>query len=299
MIADMLKRWQIFIGERFPPVSHLPMAVLFALANVGMASRCTGSAPAPLKAAGAFVLVLSFLFRLRCFDEIKDYATDVQVNPGRPLPRGVLTLRQVKAVIGALTIVEVALAACFGWPVVLSHLLAVGYSFLMYREFFIGRYLRPLLTLYAVTHTCSLLLLGWSVSSLATGRFIVQLPPVVLLFGLANWLLFNIFEFARKSWARDEEVTGVESYSSLYGAGGAVVLTMTQAVGSLFVLYAVPREVVGWTAWFAALAITVVLALAGLIFALRERVTTAKAYRAAAAGYLLLFYALLVWATWR
>lgn len=294
----LASRWWIFTRERFPLASHLAMTVVFTLANVGLAGHAAGVTLSAQRVAIALLLTLSFLFRLRCFDEIKDYRTDLRLNPHRPLPRGVLTLRQVKVMIGVLTVAEIVLAFSCGMAVLASHLLALAYSFLMYREFFIGAYLRPRLTTYAVTHTFSLLLLGWSLASLALGKFIVQLPIIVLLFGLVNWMLFNVFEFARKSWAAGEETPGADSYTLRYGIPGAVLLTLSQVVVALLVLAGALRVVVGNVFMITEVIISLVLASAGLSFMRRPQPTQAKIFRLSAAVFLLLFYLLLLLGMW-
>lgn len=292
------RRWGIFLHERFPLTTNVPMAALFAITNMGLAVRAAGGKGDLLRMALGLLLALSFLFRLRCFDEIKDYATDLHLNPERPLPRGILTLRQVKTIIAALTIFEIALVAYLGWPVLVTHLIAVGYSFLMYREFFIGKFLRPRLTAYAVTHTFSSVLLGWSLASLATGLLITRLPWPVLLFGLANWMLFNIFEFARKSFAVEEETPDVDSYSSLYRPWGAVVLTMSQVIIAMGVLWRLPANLPGRTAVYIEMALAAGVLLTGVTYAAKPRTGVAKIYRTAASLFILLFYVVLAWGVW-
>lgn len=159
----LAQRWRVFLHERFPLPSYIIMTTLLALANVGIAVRVVGGhTQIPIILAG-FVIALSFLFRLRCFDEIKDYRTDLQLNPQRPLPRGLLTIQQLQIAIGVLAITEMAVASSFGWAPAVTHLVAISYSFLMYREFFVGTWLRPQLTLYAITHTIA------SVSGMVAG----------------------------------------------------------------------------------------------------------------------------------
>lgn len=296
---SMRQRWTIFIHERFPPSAYVPMALLFAAVNVGLAMHVLGTKSIALSCVFGGLLTLSFLFRLRCFDELKDYATDLRVHPGRPLPRGVLAVRQVKIVIAALTMLEVVIAVSFGWTVLVTHLIAIGYSLLMYREFFIGAYLRPRLTAYAVTHTCSSVLLGFSLASLTTGVPVWKLPPVVLVFGLVNWMLFNVFEFARKTFAREEEASDVDSYSSLYHPWGALVLTLSQIAVALGVLWWLPRQLPSLRVSLPGeAAIAFVVLLAGIVYVACPRRAPAQIYRAIASVFILLFYAVLAWDFW-
>lgn len=192
-------KWQIFIRERFNPLIYLPLTGLFTLVNAVAAVAIVGGKLRPQDFALSFATTIMLLFRLRCFDEIKDYQDDLKLNPLRPLPRGLLSINQTKVMIALLVLIELGLTAILGFPVFLTHTLAVAYSFLMYKEFFIGRWLRPRPIVYAITHTAVSALLGWSVSSQVTGLTLFEFPTALLLFGLVNWLIFIVFEFSRRT----------------------------------------------------------------------------------------------------
>ncbi|MBP7828347.1 MAG: manganese transporter permease [Kiritimatiellae bacterium] len=289
---SLFRAWMMFIRERFPPAANAVMALFFSLGNAAVAARLAGI-PFPLARWNiAAVVTVLFFFRLRCFDEIKDYATDLELNPTRPLARGLLTLRQVRIMFGVVTAAEFLLVAPLGLPALAAHAAAVAYSYLMYREFFVGAWLRPRLTLYAVTHTAVSILLGWSIAAQVLGPAHGKFPAAGLLFGLVNWMLFNVFEFGRKTFAPAEEKPGADSYSSLFGPWGAVALCMSQVGIALLVLHRlfggpVPQ-----------LALAAVLLAAGLVYAARPTRATARAYRAASGVYLILFYLLVAVQAW-
>jgi 4-hydroxybenzoate polyprenyltransferase len=289
-----LGRWRAFVRERFPLMTHLPMVFCFAGGNVCLTSRALGEPVAPARVAVALLVTLSFFFRLRCFDEIKDLDSDRLVNPTRPLARGLLTVRGVWGTIGVLAVLELLLAGCLGAGPLLAHGVAVAYSFLMYREFFVGRWLRPRLTLYAVTHTAVSILLGYSIAAQAAARPLTALPWPLVLFGPVNWMLFNVFEFARKTYAPEEERAGVDTYSSLYGAWGAVLLTASQIAVALAILYLLPDTTVSRGAWLAEVCAAALLLAVGGGFAVWRTAAAARLFRGSAGGFLLVFYMLLI-----
>ena len=138
------------------------MILLFVIANGLLASQIMEVHASWYLFALDFLLAISFFFRLRLFDElIKDYETDLKINPSRPLARGLLTQKQVWQCVLGLMIFEIALSAWIGWHALSGFLIAIGYSLLMYKEFFIGDWLRKHLTTYAVTHTFVSALLGF------------------------------------------------------------------------------------------------------------------------------------------
>lgn len=285
-------RWGVFIGERFPPAAHCTMAALFAAGNMAVAARLAQVDIRLSDALRAVLLCMLFFFRLRCFDEIKDLDVDRAQNPTRPLARGLLGVGEVLRMIGLLVVLEFLLVLPGGGPAVWTYLLALTYSLLMFREFFVGPWLRPHLTSYAVAHTFVSILLGWTVAAMVSGRAFFAFPVPLLAFGLVNWMVFNVFEFARKTFCADEEKPGADSYSRRFGPMGAVLLCASQ----MMVAFAAAGALVLWRqeyrwAWLGLHAALVVIPLvAGLRYARRPGVQSARRYRGIVSLYLVLFF---------
>src|SRR5262245_31147321 len=107
----MISLWQ-FCRERFPLAAHAPMVAVFALGNVAVVEGAPRAHPLSLaRFAAVWAIGMLFFFRLRCFDEIKDYDVDRRHNPDRPLARGLVTHRQLLGAIAAAFVVEWVLAA--------------------------------------------------------------------------------------------------------------------------------------------------------------------------------------------
>lgn len=283
-----MAKWWILIQERFSPLSYVPMIFLFTWAN-GL--YLTTSAGIPWnwpRFAIVFVLLLSFFFRMRLFDEIKDYEVDLKVNPTRPLARGILSISQVKKALFVLILFELTVAGSLGLNPLLIHALAIGYSLLMYEEFFIGDWLRPHLTTYAVTHTFVSTLLGLSSAVAMTGMELTKLPPSALLFFLMNWAFFNLFEFARKTFAPSEERNHVPSYSNIFGCNGALLLSLSQALVGVLLIYSYDSN-------HLLLAAMGLYMIASLSYVFLRTEKAARFFRGLSGTYLLLHYILLIY----
>lgn len=225
---------------------------------------------------------------MRLFDEIKDYEVDLKVNPTRPLARGILSVSQVKKALFILILFELVVAGSLGLNPFLIHALAIGYSLLMYEEFFIGDWLRPRLTTYAVTHTFVSTLLGLSSAVAMTGLELTKLPSSALLFFLMNWAFFNLFEFARKTFAPSEERNHVPSYSNIFGCTGALLLSLSQALAGVLLIYSYDSN-------HLLLSAMVLYMIASLSYALLRTEKTARFFRGLSGVYLLLHYILLIY----
>ncbi|MBN1669538.1 MAG: UbiA family prenyltransferase [Kiritimatiellae bacterium] len=271
------------------------MAAAFFLGNALVALvLAKGSVhwPSMLPPLAATVLIF---FRLRIFDELKDYETDKALHPDRPLARGLISTIDAKRMALTVAVLELALAAASGpcafaaWGVVLL------FSLLMYREFFAGAWLRPKMELYAVSHTLVSGWIGLYIATAVSGMLPWRLPAGVWAFALANWAVFNVFEFARKTWARDEETPGIESYSGRLQPWGAALLTLSMVAGSALGLYAVvTRTAAADAARILALVMAAIPTVIGLVYTGHPRGAAGPLFRRTMEVYIVAYYLVLV-----
>lgn len=170
----------------------------------------------------SLLFCFSFFFKLRLYDELKDYRTDIINNPTRPLPRGLLTLKDVRLAVVVTFIIEFLLTLKALPHVKFLTLALWGYSLLMYKEFFISKFLENKLTTYAMTHTFVVIILSLRTFATLTENYI-HLASM----SLACYFCFNVFEFGRKTFTKKEE-KNVQTYSNIFGKKGAFLLTFSQ-----------------------------------------------------------------------
>lgn len=295
------RAWLIFIKERFHPAMYVPTVALFTVFNVIFAARGSIFIPPWIFSGLLFVPVLFFFFRLRLFDEIKDYETDLKINPHRPLARGLLTVENVKETLSFIIPIELALiyAITKSWLAVGVYAVPVVYSFLMYKEFFMGNFLRPHLTTYAVLHTFVSGILALALSAIANIRLFhstgldVLTNPGFLLVALMNWFYFNYFEFARKTFAASEERPNVASYSNIFGPQGAVLLSLSQVILAA-VAWSMAMRSWGYDLPLYTLGLLVVMVAASLPYFFKPSVKSASLFRNASGVLLLVQYLVLI-----
>ena len=217
-----------YLQERFAPVNMGLFAVLFFTVRA-VASVATGAAGRPVPAeswglaAWGALATISFFFRLRVFDEEKDFAQDMVNHPGRVLQTGRVTLPQLRALAWAGALVELGWSATQGRLALLGWTLALVYSLLMRAEFGAGEWLRRRLVLYAGSHMLIMpLVIFWLWLAYAPGTLATLLLPLLLALSLLGGFAF---ELARKLRAPDAERPGVDSYSRALGYGPALAAT--------------------------------------------------------------------------
>jgi 4-hydroxybenzoate polyprenyltransferase len=226
---------------------------------------------------------------MRLYDEIKDYELDCEINPTRPLPRGLLSLTDVKKGIVTCIILEIITFIPLGLNAVLTLLGAILYSLLMYKEFFIPKLIRPHLTTYAVMHTVVTIPMGLSIFVAATGKTFNTLPSEFIYFIFSSWFVFNIFEFGRKTFTSEEERNAVESYSKIFTKFGAVLLVVVMSVLALYTLFKIHTSIS-----IAQSLLTIILLIIGVIFSITDKEKFGKAYRLFSSIYIIFFYILFI-----
>lgn len=294
-MAKLLRAWLTLIKERFSPFTYLPMIILFVAGNGLYLARNENFPFQQERFILTLCIIASAFFRLRLFDEIKDYEVDVRINPTRPLARGVLSIKQVRSGIALCLLFELLLAWFLGPWAFWTHVIAIFFSLLMFEEFFIGDLLRPHLTTYAITHTFVSVLLGVSSAVLLTNANPMDFHLFHWLFFLSNWAFFNLFEFARKTYSHKEERPTVPSYSKIFGITGAWFLSISEALIGLLLIWTTLRNplnvVRNYELLVAIFAIYFVFTLPYLVFSKEKQ---AQLFRGITGIYLLAHYAGLI-----
>lgn len=217
-------RWWIYQRERFPLFAHGPLILAFSLCAVCFSAllRGTETFPAWPTIAVAFLSSLISFLHLRLADEFKDFEEDSRHRPYRPVPRGLVTLRELGVVWIGTGLVQLGLALALRPTLVLPLLVTWTYLALMSREFFCRSWLKAHPFTYMWTHMFIMPLIDFYATAcdwlVAEGR-----PPHGLLwFVVVSFFNGFIIEIGRKIRAPQDEETGVETYSVLWGRAGAV-----------------------------------------------------------------------------
>lgn len=148
-----------FLVERFPPPPQLVlMAVLFVAATLMSGALLAPDVGGTLgdiepgAAVAGFLGSLLFIVRLRLYDDVKDADTDRIENPTRPIPRGLVTVRELDVAAAVVLVVEGALIASVGSLTFWCWAIAAAWSVLMRVEFFAPQWLDRHVAMFAISH---------------------------------------------------------------------------------------------------------------------------------------------------
>ncbi len=217
-------RWWIYQRERFPLLAHGPLIAVFSFSAVCYSALLRGQTalPAGRSVAIAFLSALLFFLQLRIADEFKDFDEDARYRPYRPVPRGLVHLRELGFVAAISALLQLLLALWLAPALVGLLLLVWLYLALMQREFFVRDWLKARPAAYMGAHMLILPLIDFYVTA-CDWLAARSAPPRGLI-----WLLVVSFcngfvlEVGRKIRAPADEETGVETYSALWGRQNAV-----------------------------------------------------------------------------
>lgn len=228
------KNLPAYFAERFPAINMALFAILFVTVY-SAASHFAGFSEAQgfgWKEAGGILATISFFFRLRVFDEIKDYDLDAVNHPQRVLQSGRIRMNQLISLSVVGTLLEVGWSLWVGLPTLLCWLAAAGYSLLMRYEFFVGTFLKKRLVLYAFTHMLVMpLIILWVWSAYAPAY---EISTAYFILGGLSLLAGFSFELARKIHTRSEERELVDSYSKSLGFQASIVAVLLVLLGGVF-----------------------------------------------------------------
>ncbi len=221
----MFNRLWIYQRERFPIVANGTLVAVLTAASLLYASLALGAA-GDLRLNlyfAAFCVALGLFLQLRIFDEFKDYADDMAYRPYRPVPRGIVSLRELGAIGLFVAVGQVILTSWISWQLLPLLALVWIYMGLMGHEFFISRWLKAHPLIYMLSHMVItplilLFLTAW-VWLVAGAGFV----PGLGWFLAASYGNGMVFEIGRKIRAPEDEEIGVETYSALWGRDGAVI----------------------------------------------------------------------------
>lgn len=216
---NLVERLWIYQAERFLLLQHGLLIAAFSSSAVCISQLLRGQSGFPHLSTliVAFICVFGFFLQLRISDEHKDAADDALYRPQRPVPRGLISLVELRRV-GLVTMALQLLAVTsYCLPLLWLLLLVWFYLFLMWHEFGVKHWLRAHPVIYLISH----MLVMPFIDLFATATDWLPsrgLPPLGLIwFILLSFFSGSVIEIGRKIKSPDQELVGVETYSALWG----------------------------------------------------------------------------------
>jgi len=152
--ASFLKRFYIYQKERFPLAGHGLLIAAFSFSAVSYSRICRGAEGfIDLKTflVGIFTTVTLFLL-VRIFDEFKDAEDDAKYRKELPVPRGLISFRELFAMGIVIVLLQIGINLLFFPKMLIIYFVIIGYLLLMGKEFFAAGWLKKNQFWYVTSH---------------------------------------------------------------------------------------------------------------------------------------------------
>ncbi|OGO56480.1 MAG: hypothetical protein A2V85_03825 [Chloroflexi bacterium RBG_16_72_14] len=277
-----------FVLERFPPARYGTLIAALVLCGAAGAALDGGEVLRIgwNQAWAAIACALAFV-TLRVLDELRDEAADRMGRPDRPLPRGLVSRAELRALAVGAAFAGAAVAAALGPAALAWYGLALGQVWLLD----LGGDRRPAvlrgMVAAALLHSGivpTVLLVAWAATAVPSASAV---PAATL---LLVWGAGLALEVGRKTYAAGEERPGVATYSAALGRSRALALVAlflaVTGTGAAVLAFAV-----GVSVPVAVLPLVAALAVSSVLIAASARIGTG----ALGAGVPLAVLAALLW----
>jgi 4-hydroxybenzoate polyprenyltransferase len=242
-----MNRWWIYQNERFPLAAHVPLIGSFSFCAVAYSARLrVDQWPTIDTIAVAFVCCLIFFMQLRIADEFKDNEEDTKYRPYRPVPRGLVKLKELAIIFIVGALLQFGLAMWFQPKLLIVLVIAWLYLGSMSFEFGVREWLKSRPVVYLFSHMLIMPIVDFYATA-CDWIFHHNFPPSgIAFFLIASFFNGLVIELGRKIRAPHDEEEGVETYSSLWGPKIAVWLWFTTLIlTATFAIFAAHQVHVG------------------------------------------------------
>ncbi|HEX8372610.1 MAG TPA: UbiA family prenyltransferase [Chthoniobacterales bacterium] len=218
-----MNKWWIYQRERFPVFAHGCLIAAFSFSAVACSTLLRGGdVPSWGSVAVAFVNSFLAFLQLRIADEFKDFEEDSRFRAYRPVPRRLVTLREL-GWLGALTAAMQILLALALTPRLLPYLAITWiYLALMSREFFVRKWLQGKPVTYLLSHMLIMPLIDFYATACDWLLHGTSAPSGLAWFVAVSFCNGVVIELGRKIRSPKEEETGVNTYTALWGRPAAI-----------------------------------------------------------------------------
>ncbi len=241
--SSFVHRFYIYQKERFPFLAHGVLISSFTFSAISYSRICRGASgfiPWGDFIIGIFATVTLF-FLVRVFDEFKDQEDDKKYRPYLPVPRGLISLQELKVVGWVVGLAQVAVIGIFQLNMLYLYVIVLAYLALMGVEFFVPTWLKQRQLIYVASHMVIIPLIDIYASGLDWLLDGAQPHLGLLWFFAVSYSNGLVIEFGRKIRTPEMEEKGVVSYTGMYGTRGGTAawiglmfVTMSLAIGASF-----------------------------------------------------------------
>lgn len=242
---------------------------------------------------GLYIVFTTF-FLLRILDEHKDAENDGLHRQYLPIPRGLVSLREIRFLGWALFISQLLIIFLFQLPLWWLYAICIGYLALMTVEFFIPEWLRDRPVWYMISHMPIIPLVDLYSSGLDWKLSGAGFHNTLLIFLAVSYCNGMVLEVGRKIRIPEHEEPGILSFSKILGTRHAAwfwifLLSLTFGLA----LWAIQAAELGWVSIIILIICYMGTTIPAIMFIARPRQKLEKYIENSAGIWTILMYLIL------
>ncbi|HEX8547919.1 MAG TPA: UbiA family prenyltransferase [Cytophagaceae bacterium] len=238
--SPILTRLYIYQKERFPILGHGLLVASFSFSAISYSRICRGVegfVSWDRFFLGVFTTITLFLL-VRIFDEFKDASEDAMYRQELPVPRGLVSLKELAGV-GFITVLfQIAINIYFFPAMLILYAVVIAYLLLMGKEFFVASWLKKHPFWYVTSHMFIIPLVDIYASGIDWLLEDADAPKGLMFFFAVSYMNGIVLEVGRKLRAKEKEKEGVLTYTSMLGKRRALLLWIGILLVTLFLAIA-------------------------------------------------------------
>lgn len=277
---NFFKKWYTYQKERFPVATYGLYIFSIVFGTFCFASSLTNSTNWIMLIPMFVVAFLQFLM-VRIVDEFKDFEEDSKYRPYRPVPRGLVTLKELGILGGICAILQVGITAILNLKSLLYLALVWIFFAIMSKSFFIKKLIDKHILLEVTLDELLMPVLVMYLSTFIT-TISAKLIPFLILSYLGSWIV----EIARKVRCKEDEENGVRTYTAVFGIPKATTIVVVLESLIMFTVF----MIIGKKYIIPILVLYALVNIPNLLFIVKENKKLAKTVGLLANIYLILGY---------
>lgn len=275
-----IKKWYTYQKERFPVATYGMYIFSIVFGTFCFAIDKTYN-PNWIMFLPMFAVAFLQFLMVRIVDEFKDYEEDAKYRPYRPVPRGLVTLKELGILGGICAAVQVGITAILN----LKGLIFLGLVWLFFgvmsKSFFIKKLVDKHILLEVTLDELLMPILVLYLSTFVTS-ISVKLIPFLILSYLGSWIV----EIARKVRCKEDEEEGVKTYTAVFGIPAATMIVVI-----LEALIMIMQSIILGTKYIIpVIALYVLINIPNILFIIKQNKKLAKTVGLLANIYLIIAY---------
>lgn len=271
---NFLKKWYTYQKERFPLLAYgtYIFAIVFGIYCITTSHTTQFSFEWKYIIAMFCVALLQFLM-VRIIDEFKDYEEDCKFRSYRPVPRGLITLKELKVLFIICALLQICITTFINIYGIIFLFIVWIFFFVMSKSFFIKKLLEKHILLEVALDELLMPILVLYLSVLRVGSFtsLLTLNNYYLFLGM-TYVISWIVEIARKIRCKEAEEKGVKTYTAVFGIKDAIFILFVLQL----LLFTLQTVILGKARIMITIVLFVIVSVINLLFVIKKNKAFSK-----------------------